>query len=350
VVHSMLASPSVLSTGNKVRNTYDPSFFNGFSGDFTPEFLQQLRQKYGRELQYVEKDGIVRALTSQQPKPPSWGLARISTRKLDLTSPYIYPSTAGNGVTVYIVDTGVQYNHTDFGGRASLVKTFYPSETDPDGNGHGTHCSGTIASKTYGVAKLATIKGIKALSADGSGTYEDVISGIQYVATETKASGSLSVLSMSLGGPKSQAVEDAVNAAIDAGVVTFVAAGNDNVDACTESPSGASKVFAVGASDNTDTRASFSNFGKCVKAFAPGVNIKSLWKGADSATNTISGTSMATPHVAGIAALFMGDKKYTSVQAVYNDIIAATTKKVLKTVGTGSPNALVFSQNIANFQ
>jgi len=344
--------PTFASTGNKLRNTYKPYFFNGFSGDFTPEFIREVRKKYGKDLEYVEKDGIVKAFaTLNQPNPPSWGLARISTRPLNLASPYIYPATAGRGINVYVVDTGVQFSHTDFEGRASLVKTLFPAEVAPDGNGHGTHCSGTIASKTYGVAKLATIKGVKALSAAGSGTYEGIISAIEFVVAEAKKNTSRklnSVMSMSLGGPTSKAVNDAVDSAIDNGVVTIVAAGNNSGgDACTLSPAGASKVLTVGSTDKTDTRSTFSNIGKCVEVFAPGTDITSLWKGADGAKNTISGTSMATPHVAGIAALYMADKAYTKVQDVYNDIIKASSKNYVKNQGAGSPNTLGHAQNIA---
>jgi subtilisin family serine protease len=344
--------PTFASTGNKLRNTYKPFFFNGFSGDFTPEFITEVRKKYGRELEYVEKDGVVKAFaTLSQPNPPSWGLARISTRALNLGSPYVYPATAGRGINVYVVDTGVQFSHTDFGGRASLVKTLFPAEVAPDGNGHGTHCSGTIASTTYGVAKLATIKGVKALSAAGSGTYEGIISAIEFGVTDSKKVPSRAlntVMSMSLGGPTSKAVNDAVDAAIDNGVVAIVAAGNNSGgDACTLSPAGASKVLTVGSTDKTDTRSTFSNIGKCVEVFAPGTDIKSLWKGANGATNTISGTSMATPHVAGIAALYMADKAYTKVQDVYNDIIKASTKNLVKNQGAGSPNTLGHAQNIA---
>jgi subtilisin family serine protease len=340
------------SATNKVRITYKPDFFNGFAGDFTPEFLAKVRSTYGRELQYIEKDGLVHALaTANDPNPKSWGLSRIGSRTLSTTGPYTYPASAGKGINVYVVDTGVQFNHTDFEKRAELVKAIV-SEANPDENGHGTHCSGTIASKTYGVAKAANIKGVKVLNSAGSGTYADVVLGIQFVAEEAKKnkSGRLNtVMSMSLGGPTSQAVNDAANAAVDAGVVAIVAAGNNAGDACSLSPAGASKVFAIGATDKTDTRASYSNFGKCVKVFAPGSDITSLWKGANGATNTISGTSMAAPHVAGVAALYMADKVYTKVADVYADIQKAASKKVVKNQGAGSPNNdLVYAQNIAN--
>jgi len=335
------------ASGNKVRHTYRANFFNGVAGDFTEEFITQIRTTYGNQLEYVEKDGIMKALAnSQQPSPPSWGLSRISTRPLNLQSPFIYHSYAGRGVKVYVVDTGLQFSHSDFGGRATLDKSIVTGETEPDANGHGTHCSGTVASTTYGVAKNVQVLGVKVLNGAGSGTYSDVIAGIDYVASKANKATINTVMSMSLGGPSSPAVNQAVDAAVDAGVVTIVAAGNNNGDACTLSPSGASKVFAVGATDKTDTRATYSNYGKCVKLFAPGSDITSLWKGANGAKNTISGTSMATPHVAGVAALYLAEKSFTSVQAVYNALIAAATKNVVKNPGAASPNLLLFSQNV----
>jgi len=337
-----LFTPS-LAAANKLKHTFKPNFFNGFSGDFTPEFLAHVKKSLGKDIQYIEKNGIMTTF-AQQANPPSWGQRRISTRKLDLTAPFSYHANAGKGVNVYVVDTGLQFNHKDFGGRAKLDNSIVKGETDPDANGHGTHCAGTVASATYGVAKAVNVLGVKVLNGAGSGTYADVIAGIQYVAGKASPRVINTVMSMSLGGPTSKAVNDAIDAAFNAGVVTIVAAGNNNGDACAISPAGATKAFTVGATDNTDARASYSNFGKCVKIFAPGSNIISLWKGADGATNTISGTSMATPHVAGVAALFMSEKKFTSVQAVYDALIAAGTKSVVKNGGVGSPNVLLFSQ------
>jgi len=335
---------TVKPSGNKIKYTYKPEFFNGFAGEFTQEFLSQVRATYGRELEYVEKDGIAHTMAFQQPNPPSWGLSRISSRRLTTTGPFIGHDWLGRGVSVYVVDTGLQADHTDFGGRAKLDKAIVVEPT-PDGNGHGTHCAGTIASKTYGVAKNAQVFGVKVLNSMGSGSWSDVISGIQYVAGKANKRVIKTIMSMSLGGPKNQAVDDAVNAAVDAGVVAIVAAGNNNGDACTLSPAGATKAFTVGATDATDSRATYSNWGKCVEIFAPGSDITSLWKGANGATNKISGTSMATPHVAGVAALYMAEKSFATVQAVYDALVKAATSSAVKNAGVGSPNKLLYSLN-----
>jgi len=228
------------------------------------------------------------------------------------------------------------------GNGAKLIKSFVTGESNTDMNGHGTHCAGTIGSKTYGVAKAANLFGVKVLNGQGSGTYADVISGIQFVAQSVRPG--KTVMSMSLGGPKAQSVDDAIEAAITAGVVAIVAAGNESQDACDVSPAGAPSVFTVGASDNTDTVADFSNFGKCVEIFAPGVDITSLWKGRNGATNTISGTSMATPHVAGVAALLMSQKTYASPKDVYAALKAFGTAGKLKSMpDTASPNLLLYN-------
>ena len=221
-----------------------------------------------------------------------------------------------------------------------MLTSFIAGEANTDLNGHGTHIAGTIGSKTYGVAKKATLYGVKVLNGQGSGSWSGVIAGINYVVKN--AVPGKTIINMSLGGSKSQALNDAVDAAYAAGVVVIVAAGNDAGDAALVSPAGASGAFAVGATDNTDTLASFSNRGKAVRLFAPGVNITSLWKGANGATNTISGTSMASPRVAGITALFMANKQYTSAAAVYADLINLSTPNVIKRVDVNTPNRLAY--------
>lgn len=248
-----------------------------------------------------------------------WGLARISHRSqlsFGTFNQYLYSANGGEGVDVYVIDTGTNTKHVDFEGRASWGKTIPANDVDEDGNGHGTHCSGTIAGKKYGVAKKANIVAVKVLRSNGSGSMSDVIKGVEYaakshVANVDKAKKGKrkgfkgSTANMSLGGGKSPTLDLAVNAAVTLGLHFAVAAGNDNADSCNYSPAAADKAVTVGASTLADERAYFSNYGKCNDIFAPGLSILSTWIGSDTATNTISGTSMASPHIAGLLAYFL---------------------------------------------
>ncbi|KAF9784070.1 peptidase S8/S53 domain-containing protein [Thelephora terrestris] len=291
----------------------------GYAGRFTDAVVQRIREM--PEVAYVEQDSIVHALETQRFAP--WGLARISHRKrlgLGTFTLYEHDPAGGEGVDVYIIDTGININHLEFEGRASWGKTIPQNDVDEDGNGHGTHCAGTVGSRKYGVAKAVNLIAVKVLSSNGSGTMADVVGGVlwaaeqaasrlaaakaEYAATgRTRHKGS--VANMSLGGGKSMALDDAVNKAVDSGMHFAVAAGNDNRDACTYSPAAAEKAITVGASTLGDERAYFSNFGECVDVFAPGLNILSTWTGTETATNTISGTSMASPHTAGLLAYLL---------------------------------------------
>ncbi|KAL3425323.1 subtilase [Phlyctema vagabunda] len=293
------------------------------------------------DVAYVEKDAIVRALALTTQTGATWGLGRISHRNQDTTS-YIYDSTAGSGVRVYVVDTGVYAAHSQFGGRASMGANFISGSANTDENGHGTHCAGTIGGTTYGVAKKATIVGVKVLDASGSGTNSGVISGIQWVANNAPAR---SVLSMSLGGSYSSAVNSAVSSTVSAGVTVVVAAGNDNANAANYSPASATTAITVGAIDQNDARASFSNYGTVLDVFAPGVSVLSAWIGGTSATNTISGTSMATPHVAGLAAYLIALEALTTPSAVAARIVALATTGKVTSPGTGSPNRIAYNGN-----
>jgi subtilisin family serine protease len=223
----------------------------------------------------------------------TWGLDRVSHRKLGATD-YLYDSSAGAGTCAYIIDTGIWTQHPEFEGRAKMVQSFIAG-ADTDDNGHGTHVSGTIGSKTYGVAKKTSLYGIKVLDSSGSGAWTDIVSGIQLAVSDSSQRSCPNgvVVNMSLGGGKQQSVNDAVAAAVDAGLFFAVAAGNDGVDFSNTSPASEPKAFAVGASDNTDALAYFSNYGATLGVIAPGVDILSTWN--DGNTNTISGTSMATP-------------------------------------------------------
>lgn len=247
-------------------------------------------------------------------------MARISHRdslSFGTFNKYLYSADGGEGVDVYVIDTGTNTEHVDFEGRAHWGKTIPANDEDADGNGHGTHCSGTIAGKKYGVAKKANVYAVKVLRSNGSGSMSDVVKGVEWAAiSHTKKVEAAkdkkgkkgfkgSAANMSLGGGKSVTLDLAVNAAVDAGIHFAVAAGNDNADSCSYSPAAAAKAVTVGASTFADERAYFSNYGKCNDIFAPGLNIQSTWIGSKHATNTISGTSMASPHIAGLLAYFL---------------------------------------------
>ncbi len=242
---------------------------------------------------YVEQNAYVRAAAA----PASWGLDRIDQASLPLDRATFFTGFTGKGQTVYVIDTGINKAHVDFGGRAVEGPNFSSDATVPDGNGHGTHCAATATGATYGVASSATVIGIKVLAASGSGTYDGVIAGIQW-AVNNQAGKGAAVISMSLGGGFSTAMNDAVKAASAAGHIVTVAAGNDNGDACQYSPASAGGkgrttlgVVTVGATTSTDARASYSNYGSCVDLFAPGSSITSAWSTSTTASNTISGTS-----------------------------------------------------------
>jgi cerevisin len=312
------ADPLIGDVDSGIRHVYD-GHIKGYSGMFTDGVVDQIRQM--PEVDYVERDQIVKTMEVQKQAP--WGLARISHRhKLTFGtfSKYVYNADGGKGVDVYVVDTGINIDHTEFEGRADWGKTIPLNDVDEDGNGHGTHCAGTIASRAYGVAKAANVIAVKVLGSNGSGTMSDVVSGVVWAAesalakaaaarAEFAATGKTkhkgSVANMSLGGGKSRALDDAVNRAVLAGLHFAVAAGNDNRDACDYSPAAAEEAVTVGASTLGDERAYFSNHGSCVDLFAPGLNIKSTWTGSRTATNTISGTSMASPHTAGLLAYLL---------------------------------------------
>jgi len=295
-----------------------------------------------------------------------WGLARISHRdQLSLGSynKYIYSDDAGEGVDVYVIDTGTNIDHVDFEGRAKWGKTIPSGDADEDGNGHGTHCSGTIAGKKYGVAKKANIYAIKVLRSNGSGSMSDVVKGVEFAVDSHTSSVAAakagkkkgfkgSAANMSLGGGKSPTLDMAVNAAVDAGIHFAVAAGNDNADACNYSPAAADKPITVGASTAFDERAYFSNFGKCTDIFAPGLNIQSTWIGSKYATNTISGTSMASPHIAGLLAYMISlqpakDSAYAvadiTPKKLKESLIAISTKGALGDIPSSTPNYLAWN-------
>ncbi|MFE6284744.1 S8 family serine peptidase [Streptomyces sp. NPDC057877] len=280
------------------------------------------------------------SIAATQPNPPSWGLDRIDQRNLPLNSSYTYPDSAGQGVTAYVIDTGVRISHSDFGGRASYGYDAVDNDnTAQDGNGHGTHVAGTVAGNAYGVAKKARVVGVRVLNNSGSGTTAQVVAGIDWVARNAVKP---AVANMSLGGGADTALDTAVRNAVASGVTFAVAAGNESTNASTRSPARVTEAITVGATTSTDARASYSNYGTVLDLFAPGSSITSAWHTSDSATNTISGTSMATPHVAGAAALHLAENPTATPAQVSSALVAAATPNVVTNPGTGSPNRLLY--------
>jgi subtilisin family serine protease len=307
---------------------------NGFAVEMTPEEAEALSQDF--RVAYVEEDGIVKADATQS--NPPWGLDRIDQRNRPLNAIYTFNWT-GSGVRAYVIDTGIRTTHTQFGGRASNVFDAFGG-SGADCNGHGTHVSGTIGGSTYGVAKSALLRGVRVLDCNGSGSTSGVIAGVDWV---TNNHINPAVANMSLGGGASSSLDTAVNNLANSGVPIAVAAGNSNVDACGTSPARAANAITVGSTTTSDARSSFSNFGTCLDIFAPGSGILSAWFSSDTATATLSGTSMASPHVAGVAALYKQFSPGASATTTRNAIVNGSTTGVLTGIGTGSPNRLLYS-------
>lgn len=285
---------------------------------------------------YVEQVHTVQA-QGTQPNPPSWGLDRIDQDDLPLDNSYSYRNTAP-AVHAYIIDTGIRFSHQTFGDRAISGIDVINGGTADDCNGHGTHVAGTVGGAEYGVAKEVTLVAVRVLNCLGFGSTAGVIEGIDWVTQNAQRP---AVANMSLGGSASAAMDAAVRASIGSGVSYAIAAGNSDADACTQSPARVGEAMTVGASTITDARASFSNFGTCLDLFAPGEDITSAWKGSDTATNTISGTSMAAPHVAGAAALVLTMRPDLSPLQVRNRLVNQSAANRLTDVGPGSPNKLL---------
>ncbi|EST09363.1 Peptidase S8/S53 domain protein [Kalmanozyma brasiliensis GHG001] len=359
--HQSLISSAQLSANSfhgedaqGIRHVYDlEGHLQGYAGKFTDDVLDYIRAQ--PEVEYVEMDTLVSVEVMPQTedkvwdveydanledatlaamnvgkldakdtqKGAPWGLARVSHRKrlgLSTFNKYVYQGDGGEGVTAYVIDTGININHVEFEGRARWGKTMPQNDVDQDGNGHGTHCAGTIGSRKYGVAKKAELVAVKVLGSGGSGSMSDVTGGVlwavedakrltaQYRANPQSAAAKKHkgfVANMSLGGGKSPTLDKAVNGAVTSGMHFGVAAGNENQDACNVSPAGATNPVTVGASTVQDERAYFSNKGKCVDIFAPGLNILSTWNTGNTSVNTISGTSMASPHIVGLLAYLL---------------------------------------------
>ncbi|NUT36103.1 MAG: S8 family peptidase [Hamadaea sp.] len=292
---------------------------------------------------YVQQNGV-HSISGTQSPTPSWGLDRIDQRALPLNNSYTYPVTA-SGVRAYIIDTGVRFAHNDFGGRAVTGYDAIDGGSADDANGHGTHVAGTVGGTSYGVAKGVTLVGVRVLNASGQGTTAQVVAGIDWV-TGDHDPGELAVANMSLGGGVDTTLDNAVANSINDGITYALAAGNDNgANACNTSPARVGAAITVGSTTSSDARSSFSNIGTCLDIFAPGSSITSAWYTSNTATNTISGTSMATPHVAGAAALVLAQNtSYTPAQ-VRDYLVNNATTGVVTNPGTGSPNRLLYVVN-----
>ncbi|MFC4608368.1 S8 family peptidase [Streptomyces maoxianensis] len=347
VVLKDTAPSSVRPAAQSLADRYDSlthvysSSLRGFSVKASAAQAQRLASD--PRVAYVEQDSRV-ALSATQSNA-TWGLDRIDQRQLPLDTSYTYNTTASN-VSIYVIDTGVRTAHQEFGGRAVIgTDAVGDGQNGNDCNGHGTHVAGTTAGSTYGVAKGARIVGVRVLNCQGSGTTSGVVAGIDWVTANAVKP---AVANMSLGGGASTSLDDAVKRSVASGVSYAVAAGNGNAggkaqNACNYSPARVPEAITVGATDNTDTKASWSNYGTCLDLFAPGVGITSSWSTSDTATNTISGTSMATPHVAGVAALYLSGHPSATPAQVRDAMVAATTSAVVKSAGNGSPNKLLYS-------
>lgn len=331
----------------EVQVKHEWSIIKGYNAIMDKAALAEVMQR--AEVDYVEEDQMAHALFQPreciEQQSATWGLVRTSERSLRITGEYDYSSvTSGQGVTSYVIDTGIYIEHTEFEGRASYGASFITGETDTDGNGHGTHCAGTIGGKTYGLAKKVKLVAVKVLSRGGSGSYAGVISGIDWVASNAAKP---ATANMSLGGGFSAAVNAAVNAAVERGIVFVLAAGNDNRDAATYSPASAGgtcgSAITVVSSDNSDRRSSFSNFGTCTNIIAPGTSITSAWINSPTAINTISGTSMAAPHVCGVASRYMSSIPSATPAAVKDWMNMQGTDGTVTGVPTPTPNVLLFA-------
>ncbi|GAA0904898.1 S8 family peptidase [Streptomyces thermoalcalitolerans] len=320
--------------GGKVKKTFG-SALNGYTANLSATEARRLAAD--PSVATVEQDQKVHLADITQPNAP-WGLDRIDQASRPLSGTYTYPDSAGSGVTVYVIDTGVRITHQEISGRASYGYDAVSGGTPSDGNGHGTHVATTIAGTTYGVAKKAKIVAVRVLDAGGSGTISGVIAGVDWV---TRNHSGPSVANMSLGGGVSTALDSAVRNSIASGVTYAIAAGNSNANASSFSPARVTEALTVGATTSTDARASYSNYGSVLDLFAPGSSITAGWHTSDTATNTISGTSMATPHVAGAAAVYLANHPSATPSQVSTALVNGATSGVVTSPGSGSPNKLL---------
>ena len=310
---------------------------NGFSAELNHGQLNALRNN--PNVDYVEEDQVFTVDATVTAN--SWGRDRIDQRTLPLSGTYTYTSTA-SAVRAYVIDTGIYTSHSDFGGRASNVYDALGGNGQ-DCNGHGTHVAGTIGGSAYGVARGALLRGVRVLNCSGSGSTSGIIAAVDWVRTNHIKP---AVANMSLGGGFSSSLNTAVSNLHNAGVFVAVAAGNSNANACNYSPASASTVYTTAASTSSDAKASYSNYGSCVDGYAPGSSIRSAWIGSTSATNTISGTSMASPHVAGVAALYKGNFGDAASSTIVSWINTNATASRVSGNPTGTPNRLLYKAGL----
>ncbi|MCB2204572.1 S8 family serine peptidase [bacterium] len=337
-VENVDAMTDELMRGNsgKVHYRYHHAI-KGFAATIPPQAVEGIR--HNPNVAIVEPDGIV-SKNGTQNNPPSWGLDRIDQRYLPLDNTYNYPNQ-GEDVTAYIIDTGIRFDHQEYNGRAFSGWDFVQNDNDAsDCDGHGTHVAGTVGGTTVGVAKKVTLIAVRVLNCQGSGTWSGVVAGVDWVTAN--ASGP-SVANMSLGGGYFSIINTAVENSIAAGVVYAVSAGNSNANACNYSPASAPNALTVGATTSSDGRSYFSNYGSCVDVFAPGSSIRSSTMNSTSSYANWSGTSMASPHVAGVAALYLSSNPNATPAQVNAAIVNGATSGVVSNPGSGSPNLLLYN-------
>ncbi|MFG2781941.1 S8 family peptidase [Streptomyces prunicolor] len=321
--------------GGTVTKTFG-TVLNGYSASLSATEAKRLAADPA--VAAVEQNQRVHLTDTTQSSAP-WGLDRIDQAALPLSGTYTYPDSAGTGVTVYVIDTGVRITHTQISGRAAYGYDAVDGDTTAsDGNGHGTHVATTIAGSTYGVAKKANIVAVRVLDNSGSGTTAGVIAGIDWVTSNHTTP---AVANMSLGGGASTSLDTAVANSISSGVTYAVAAGNSAANASSYSPARVSTAITVGATTSTDAKASYSNYGSILDIFAPGSSILAGYNTSDTATATLSGTSMATPHVAGAAAVYLSGHTSSTPAQVAAALVSGATSGVVTSAGTGSPNLLL---------